>query len=99
MPEHLEIPEDMQIKPVKTLHSDMNTAHKGSSDDKMLIELISSQKGPQGHDGKTAKAHADSIVSKLQKLIENKTELKEKRKNSIKNLYLRAPIRMSNIKI
>jgi len=85
IPEHFEIPEDMQVRKVKMGQNELASAHKGTNnDDRMLIESISSQKLTQGVDGKNSKANADNIVAKLQKLAGTKINAEERKKNIFK---------------
>ena len=79
LPDSLGVPEEMQVNTVKITHHDPNSAHRGSAEERMAIENVVLQKTS---DGKTAKSNSDAIGSKLQKLLENRSELKERKKNS-----------------
>jgi len=80
IPEHLEIPEEMQVRKVKVDKSGSPQKNKAANDDKMIIEIMSSQKSSQA-DGKNSRQNAETAASNLKKIMENKTELKERRKN------------------
>jgi len=78
MPEHLELPIEMQIKAVKMSQEEGQAANKDAANGKMLIEEFS--RSSQGPDLKNAKANSDAITSKLQRLLESKKQGKQETK-------------------
>jgi len=66
MPEHLELPEEMQIKAVKMSQIEGQSASNGQ----MMIEDFSTQRS----DSKNVKSNSDNIASKLQKLLESRKQ-------------------------
>jgi hypothetical protein len=69
MPEHLELPEEMQIKAVKMSQLESQSASNGQ----MVIEEFSTQRS----DAKNVKSNSDGIASKLQKLLESRKQGKQ----------------------
>jgi len=78
MPEHLELPIEMQIKAVKMSQEEGQAANKDAANGKMLIEEFS--RSSQGPELKNAKANSDAIASKLQRLLESKKQGKQESK-------------------